>query len=346
MGSFNISCFATNQTIAPGDKCWLLPVHQQSGYPAASVRMKDSGVHPAFAAASSTCYPNAFWQPFACFMPAVYDDYGDAKLVLNEHSRPAALNLLQTMLARCPNVDQGENEYHELPFDLEGYLKKNAPQMLADVRSAEARKIFQAGMSDHDEAMQACWAYISRAAFKGRTFIVNGFGDIRPVQFAVMHDETYQALAAHAQKGKDWEGNTLEVKAFLAMAMRKARAALAEDSRAGEDPVLKQIRFVDAMRDTLDAIDNSPRYPRGLEISCLHEVASLAAGTDTFDAALIEGFSPYLMGRYVIAGLCEYNLRITPMVTSGQDYDNEIGTNYAKLVSHVSKKVAALRSRL
>jgi hypothetical protein len=346
MGSFNITCFATNQTIACGDRCWVLPVVQQSSYQAATVRMRDGAVREVFGATSSTAYPNAFWQPFACYVPAVYDDYGNTTLVLTKTSRPAVLYLLQTLLVRSLCVDEGENVYHDLPFNLPAFLEERAPALLAFLRSADANALFSADVSDHDEAVNVCWEYVSRAAFKGRTFATNAFGAPRPLQLAVMHDEAYHALALQAQKGRDWDGDRLEVTAFLLAKVRKAREAAAKDSRDGEAPLHKHLWFVDRLRAALDSIKSSSQYPQGLEIAYMHHLLRAATDSENNDEVLVEGLVPYVTGRYVMAGLEQHNLRLSPMAPCDQDYSNDIGTRYAELVSSVSKKVAAQRSVL
>jgi hypothetical protein len=57
--------------------------------------------------------------------------------------------------------------------------------------------------------------------------------------------------------------------------------------------------------------------------------------SDTQKEFLIES----LKDRYVVRGLAELNLKLSPIVYASQDYSNEIGKAYAKFVRSVSSTV-------
>lgn len=75
MGSYNLTCFASRQTITPGDNCFVIPVAQRATFYPSLLRWRDQTLE-AYGISDSVCFPNAFWTPIGAALEAIYDDYG------------------------------------------------------------------------------------------------------------------------------------------------------------------------------------------------------------------------------------------------------------------------------
>jgi hypothetical protein len=60
---------------------------------------------------------------------------------------------------------------------------------------------------------------------------------------------------------------------------------------------------------------------------------------------LFNHYKTQLDHRYFIEGLIKLGITFSPMVCTGQDYNNEIGSNYTKMVVEVNKKVNDFRKQ-
>lgn len=61
MGSFNTACFATRQTITPGDEVVLIPISQNTSGKPINIFQPDGKKLQVFGCFDTTCYPTAFW---------------------------------------------------------------------------------------------------------------------------------------------------------------------------------------------------------------------------------------------------------------------------------------------
>lgn len=346
MGSFNTTCFASNQTIASGDNCHVLPILQQSTFDLVTVTLLGK-TEQLFGIANSNCYSDCFWRPAGSWIPATYDDYGRVQLQLDALTRNKLLTFFLGVYKNCPQVVQGDNPCHDLPFDFPSFLREKAPdvlQVLSAVRQYEQSASVEGDALD--EELTACWDYVFEVAAKNRLFMRDASGKkLRPLQFAMLHDRAFDSLIALVSATKGWDDESYEPEAFLQRTFDGATAASNErlELSTEEDPtrtgLMKNFLFASSWREGLSRLDVGNNYPRAMETGMTHRLCEkLAAGVITKEE-FFEAFKPLLRDRYVLAGLNSMNLRISPMVYAGQDYSNSEGAAYAQFVATVSKGV-------
>lgn len=338
MGSFNTTCFASQQTIAPGDGCYVFPVLQQSGYrPVELVRGEQTLA--LYGITSSTCYSNAFWRQAGPMLEAVYSDYGRVTLADSRRNRYGLYAHLRFLLASAPRVLPGENQYHDKPFDLPAFIDAQAP-ITRDKLKGKVENGDEGGVDDGASAWSQavkCWDYAWEAASEHRLFASNSFGVLRPLQYAIVHRVAYEELLKLASKLLDFEGNPLEPAAFFDRACAAAEAACTVYADEGER---RGWTFSAAFRDCLVQLGGSgcARYPGESQLVSFlcHAYALGHLSKDQF----FENVRPVLDELSVTAGLELMNLKVQPMVYAGQDYSNELGRTYADFIARTSKRVS------
>lgn len=348
MGCFNITCFASNQTIAPGDLCRVLPVIQEATYRAMELSL-DEEKTSAFGVASSTCYADSFWGPAGGFITAKYDDYGRVELVLDPLMRAHVLHLTGELLQHGYVTAQGENEYHDLPFDLRAFLTEKAPGVFTVLTTKKAGDLedklgaidWQNG--DIDGELVATWDYIWEVVFKQRVFISHR-GNPRAFTFAVIHEEAYQALVVAAAGHRGWDDESLEPTAVLQRTLTRARGLLSERAIDPKFAYREGFRMADTFRDAIGRAGGQSGTLAGIAANSITSWCLALVEKRITDDELIERMLPLMRDQQVYGGFNSLNLRISPMVTASQDYDNSVGTAYVDFVTKVSGAVT--RGRL
>lgn len=197
MGSFNTTCFASGQTIAPKDKCFVLPIIQS--HTSKPVELTHSGeTFKRYGATGSTTSPEAFWQAFGSFVKATYDDYGNVTLSKSLENRRSLVQFFIT-LARCAAVvTQGENRYHDVPFDFPSFLAEKAPLLQEIVKAVAEERAPTVGLENDGvfPELEDAWNYVAEAVSEHRLFVADDNDEVLPVELAVMHAAAYAELEA------------------------------------------------------------------------------------------------------------------------------------------------------
>lgn len=61
-----------------------------------------------------------------------------------------------------------------------------------------------------------------------------------------------------------------------------------------------------------------------------------------FTDELFEEFKEQIEHHYLASAISKYDLKLSPMVYAGQDYSNEMGNAYLKMVTKINQKVNKL----
>ena len=348
--SFYTTCFATNQVIRDGDKCRIIPIRQMATYKPVALTLGDKSA-TLYGASHSVCHPDSFWCPAGAFIPATYSDEGwNVTLELNDRARTNLVEFFWQALKNCPDAAQGENTSHEPSFSFSAFMKKNTPGLVALFAKPELRRpygVFPLESSVLDSEIEACQKYIWKAAHHQRVFMRDYLGEFRPLEFAVMHEETYQALLEAMSTSMKF-GQSQAPEAFfdrcfagIEKSMERLRSrgvALAAQSTAME------FMYADELRQQLQHFGGSNYiYPVFVEDAVLSRVAAARISENASIEQVAAILRPLLDDRYVLEGLSEYNLRFSPMIYACEDNLNTDGVAYAKLVAEVSKRTMAAR---
>lgn len=327
MGSFNTTCFASKQTVAPGDPCMVVPILQQSSFEPVQLEYGDKQ-YSMYGVCRSVGYPTRFWKPIGSFFEAVYDDCGRVTLAGTSANRIKLVNFIASALKRTPVVAQGKNRYHDLPYDLKLFMAEEAPAFL-QLCTHPYDENPPAGV-DADALLKqgiACWDYIFEIAGEQRMFWQDYTGALRPMNFALMHRAAFDALVARTNAQSDWEGKPYAMRAFVERAVTEARQ------------LFRRRSAIEHLQEALSRGGGSENSGPSVESEILYELAeSLLSGEMTEDE-FFEEVAPWLAIRYAYAGLLSLNLHFEPMVYAAQDYDNQIGQAFSEFVSQVSRNV-------
>lgn len=356
MGSFNTSCFASRQTIAPGDPCVVVPVVQQRTFHAVELTYRGQNFQQ-YGPTFSACHPSRFWTPVGAFFEAVYDDYGGVRLLDTPSNRVRLHIFLQDALAYTASVSEGQNTTHDPAFDLAAFLKDQAPLVQAELQheASEARaatwpqELFEQSLSG--------WAAMWDVAQEYRMFWADYFQVPRPMNFAILHKAAFEALVAHTEDSRNWRGESLAMESQI-RAMLPALEALKDTcsqrarrmfaGRSATDEQLQdllQSLHAEELRKLLQRFGDMQgmRYPG--EVVFLEQASRAVFSRDTVDVQQwLACLRPVLEVRYACMALENLNLHFEPMVYAGQDYDNSIGQRYAQFVDKVADNVTTLRN--
>jgi hypothetical protein len=357
LGSYNTTCFASQQTIAPGDECYIWPIIQQSGYDAVELVHHDT-VHHVYGVTHSICYPTRFWNPYGCLIAGKYNDYGSFALTDTPLNRLRIFHLLASIYAQNLVVREGENKSHDVAFDFRVKAQELAPGLyplldkfsrsLSPMMVALAKMPPEILQKDHTfPELEAMWDYIWDVSSEHRLFGISTLQFVRPVQFAVMHCMVYEKLIALTEEGYSWKKVSLVRRTFLesafALAREDRKEFMAKHAAMDKLELMVPLMYKDWLREHLSAAGHMPGvfyYSEAMELAWIEDAAESGSA---FEHQRMERLVPALDIRYVLGGLERLNVHLSPMVYAGQDYSNELGRGYAAFVREISAEVSRLR---
>jgi hypothetical protein len=347
MGSFNTSCFVSRQTIAGGDPCRIVAIMQSRSWD--DIELTYDGVKTQGAGfCSSTCYPDRFWRPVSNFIEAKYDDYGRFELADSPQTRSALGHFITDTLRQAPVVTQGDNEYHDVPFDLQAFMAKDAPKLFEWLTVKESTLDFHGDAAVFEELVKT-WDYIWNVAQEERMFWADLRRRLVPMSFAVMHESAYQALIKIAEAPCSYRGKR-DMRTHFDNSLRAMRDYQAEvAAEVAQAPVdegtarFHQRYAFNRFMDELKRAGAGNCLPMPGEAKLLYSLQDPFLAGELTEDQLFKALLPTLSARYVQGGLEELNLHFEPIVYATQDYSNEIGQAYAKLVSGISRQVTRAR---
>lgn len=324
----------------------------------------------------SVATPNAFWTPLWGYFEAVYDDYGRVKLLDSEVARRRLVAFFASLveIEVAANAELAE-EYGE-PATLSAFLETLAPAVAAlvarvNAEPAEPGTRVEKLSSTFDyskrpskaslrgkklwEELCAAWEYLWDHAQEGCLYVDRRETVFTPVQFCVLHGVAADYLIGWLEGQKTQKGASLKRRNQFDRALKEAKSltelraeAPARKKRrpADEDPVVsgnfmawldfrKVVEFVGEFEGTT--------YHEEHELKPL--VAAYADKVVTEDELFAE-VRPMMDARYIMIALESMNLRITPIVSTGQDYDNELGRAFAKFIRTTSAGISRQRKAL
>ena len=364
MGNFIASCFASHQTIASGDSCYLLPVRQQSSYEL--LGMSFQGQPHELPAASRTrirAHPNAYWEPLTGFLEAIYEGGGEFTLCRTQRNYRYLLYLVQaTLLSATPIVQQGENTSRDVPYDILAFMDQETPNLRAALSPDSELPSFEEQGQYFDELLKV-WGYTWEAGWEHRLFANSSPVGLRPLTFAVLHGEAYRELAQIIAEDTTWDDVSLHLPTYFDLLC----AEVCKEWRAYETNLGKE-----GHANLKEAAKDHPWLAEGLRDSWaylaaqkfferLHRIANFEGSPATMEHRLLTAslkkyvkgtlpsetlfaiVEPFMADRYVMEALESLSLPITPMVCAPENGSNEIGDHYSQFVNNVNKVVSLKR---
>lgn len=348
MGSFNISCFASNQVISERQKCRVFGVIQSGTFNPVKLTKGDLSVSM-FGASRSTCYPSAYWEPVSSSLEATYADYGTFEFDLSGSNKLIAVQLLGEIFKKSFVAEEGDNQSHEPAFDFKAFVSEKAPALFALLSKLKRYEEPSNLEGVSDEEVTLCLDLLQDCAWSSRVFLEGYNGSVRAFRFAVISEIAYQRFITHRESLKTWEDLPLDRKSYI------ERSVIAAHERVARS---KTIRSELASTREFTEVDGSFAFVEGLRESVfrsnegtisvfqrthtekLYELSKAVYEDKTMsDEQLVENLIPLVGDTYMVSTMGDLNLPITPLMYAGQDYENKAGESYAKLVQEISVAV-------
>lgn len=339
MGSFNIQCCVSQQVISNGNPCYVVPILQSRTYNPISMQHKGETLEM-YGVAHTLCSPDSLWSPVAPFIEAVYNDYGQVSPIDTPVNRVAIVEFFTDMLNLAPVVLEGENQCHDLAFDLKRFVGDEAPGLAAALaeRKSPYQSRIDASPLDFEE-LKEVWDYVWTAVDENRVFRADYGGNLRPLQFAAIHKTAALRMIRYVEEMRVKPRDSYELVQYLKNLIEYAETRQTEylDKAPENRLLLKRMRLTDGLRFRLD--DSGAH---GLMFAFTEETYSLVEaymqGSLTVED-MAEKLRPLLTGVYVTKAMDWLHLAYSPIFTGSQDYDNESGRQYAALIADISREV-------
>lgn len=316
MGSFNTTCFVSQQTIVPGAQAYIIPIYQSHNYN--KIILEANGnIYEELGNYSSTCYPTSFWDYAGPIFKGKYDDYGCFVLNDTDENHNSLVVFFDSLLEKLFITQQGENEYHDLPIDFKtiyNYKKEYSFTELHEI-----------------------WDKMWEVGQKGRLYISDFDNNPCQLQFSVIHEATANYLMNDFyNKGDDHR------KEYFKNYIKKPLEEIFDDEK-------KSFFFISRLF-SLERFNigegTGAYYHFYSDIGSLSEDIIKEYESEKLEDCLSELteklynlFSTQIEHRYIHHALCLLNIKLSPMVYASQDYSNDIGIDYKKMVNNVNAKI-------
>jgi hypothetical protein len=335
MGSFNTTCFVTNQTIASEDRVRLFPIAQQTSYNPVKLSYKDKEWEQ-FSYCSSTCYPTRFWEFCGPCLTGEYDDYGQFILDNTPKNQDSIRRVFNYLLGNAAITKKGKNECHDIAFDMSKIYSKDKKYTFKQLINI----------------WEKMWTAVVHEC---RVFVRDYQGAFRPFGFSVMHESTAKYLIDFSENSKDWNGLVETRYDFIKNTYNEHHVIdlVKEYLSDKEANFMSMFRIEGIVRDYLrcgEGMDVARHYNIDYDAVIVKIANGMLAGmaseiTDGIVKDIMPLFDSLFDAHYIMGGLNELNISISPIVYASQDYSNDVGKQYTELVTKVCQEVSAFRKQ-
>jgi hypothetical protein len=330
-------CFASHQTIAPGDKCYALALRQKGTYETVEMTYKGKQ-YQAQGISHSAIYPDAYWTPVGNFIEGVYRANGDIDILETDENIRRLLVFVRLMLDNAAIVAEGDNTTHHLPFNIRQYLAENAPVLNAYLKKKRASGLSQDQSSELFSELAGVWRHVDDVAFKHRVFYADYNRRMRPLQFTLMHKRCYDDLLGQV-------GESFAPKALFEKGLAEVAATESLKNLRSAPGIPKGAREMYASIAARALTDHTTRIGNFDDINYHEEelgfgefVLSHLEGKLS-KAALLKRTVQVTTDRLVVHLLEDYKIKLAPKCIWHEDGKNAFGKGYAEFIGRVSASV-------
>lgn len=340
MGSFNTTCVISQQVIKPEDEVYIMPIKQSSSYDTVELQYEnykgEVKTQQQYSYSNSNCYATAFWDNAGPLFTGTYNDYGCFKLTENTTNSRNLITLFNDLHTNSAKVLEGENRTHDIEFDLKSLY------------SPEEKYSF--------EQLHSVWDSVWQAMYKGRIFVKNNEEGFRPFSFSVAHKV---AVDYFVNQYKDLPGLVIKDlnKNYERVKKYCHDMTIVENTKPEKIEMFEEMSkwtFEDVLSlESLNFAQGSHRnikylYPPSIET--LKEVKHVfreyyknnPEATEVNESvfkALYEHMQPILVHKIVLGGMEGLDIKLSPIPYASQDYSNDTGNYYTKMVKEVNKVI-------
>lgn len=322
-----MSCMVSQQVITPNAQVVILPIVQQATYNPVVIA-KEGKETSQYGVAHSTCYPTAFWGYSGPIVRGVYDDYGCFKLDDTNENKFNLVMFFKYLMSKAFETKKGENPYHEHGFNI--------------------HTIFDSKKEYCFEELVTIWNCVWEVAQENRLF-VNDHGHPRNLTFTVMHRAAADYLINSVNASVSYDGQSYEQKTYFTNYVRnefKRTVKVFKDKKELSDIysfyIMQLANFSNYGIGDQEGCYLGQHYDNFNEVMDIMETYSPKDGEEIPNELIdkiFKVFKSQIDHRYIHRGLDNFNVKLAPMASASQDYDNTIGQNYMKMIKAISSKV-------
>jgi hypothetical protein len=329
MGSFLLNCFVSNQIIPEDSPCVVFPIIKVKGYTHTKLsrRNKDFVSRSEF---DSICYANSFWELSGLKIDVIAQDYGRQVLVDSVFNRMSILIFFHYLLEHSYKAEAGENTSHDLEFDFEAICKEFGPQIYQVIQPSYFEVPKQMEPLPWAE-FQTVWEKLQELISENRVYVA-GVNKSEPtqLQLAICSKDSYDYLV------QEYSQNEVRTKLDEMVINFEEELAFYRQHHKNNDGTIAS-EFLKLN----DGLPISSRY-RSYTWDLIAKIdwSKTQFTVKTF-SELCAAHQPVLEFLQFQSGLNELSIKLGPLYGGSQDYENDGGKKYAKLVTYVCKKTNA-----
>ena len=324
----------SHQTIIPGDQCIILPISQQTSYERVEIinrRTQENTKKYGYCA--STCYSTAFWGYSGPIITGKYDDYGCFDIGNTESNINNMISFFNFLYERSCDVLQGNNQYHDHSLQFVSlYNPKNQYTFTELVH---------------------VWDKIWEVSQQSRLFVLNYNNEPVNLAFAVVHRVCVDYMIEQVSTCENLRGQSLEPLSYFRNYINTKYDKLVEVFKDSLTESMSYIASCIAGMDDFGIGDKEGTYIRNWYLDSRRPIIKFildyfknnpettSFNDDAIDE-LCELLSDQIEHRYISMCIDRYNIKLSPMVYTGQDYSNEIGNSFLSLIKNVNERVRQL----
>lgn len=338
----SLSCFASHQTVSEDDKCRVIPLIRYASYAPDTVRIKGMTMSTA-SARNGWGADEVGWRAIGEFMPALSSERGRVKLEESAHARRQLLSLLHYLLPTLAVVEAGSGSRGE--FDLAAFIKAESEALYGLLAQREFTPVLVGG--EHDAVLEKCWEYLWEGLVHHRLFVLDIQNRLQPMEFAIIHEDAYQALAERYREEPRYGVERPDERTIIEAAFEKGQKYL-EDQAAKGKQLEGRLATLYPASIFAEALTHISETTRNLYLfrEYLQDVASVVLqGKMTFDA-VVTLLTRDVEGLFSLASLDDLGIPFSPVSFAAcEDYSNDCGNEYLSFVAAVNEKANRSRKR-
>lgn len=322
MGSGLNKCFLTNQTIPEGIDVIVFPIMPQSDYNDTIAHSRNSPEdHIKVSGPNhSICYANWLYQCQGTYFTCKSDDYGESFVNNTRENKISYIEFLNYLINYSLVTKQGENEYHEQSFDILELLKKNK---IKTIKENNKQKIT---ITINEQALsnkQINSIHLELLELGQKNRIITSDYKKKFIKFAICLKSAFDYV------NQEFRSQRIQslMENFPKLASDELKVA-----KVTKNTIFYKFRLTDIIRHSFDGESVNIGYYVFL-YKTMNNLKAKDFKKKINEIKFILDFANFQ------AGLNALNITIEPISQYQQDYSNEIGSDYLKLIKHANKSV-------
>lgn len=328
MDSFNLSCFASGQTIAPGDPMVVIPVLQGASYRPTTLIL-DGEVRQSYGTSQCCGTPSSYWRPVTGPIWTTYEDCGLSGRIAWTNANRRWLSLFfENLFKDAAIAHLGKKESRDLEFDFRRFMIING------LSREELNLLGYANDERFFEKASIWWPYVMRAMWQGQVFVGLGahYMEPRQLDYAVLHGHVAELLIEMVSEQKDPSGGSMAPSAFFTRAISKAREAAVSGEGVNRHLLWVQLACYS------NELSTVPSAHLAYASALLGTPPPIQEIEDADE--LYPHFQAYLEFAALLRGLEALNIQFRPKTGAEQDPQNESGLAYSRFVDKACERVS------